>query len=350
LVLLIACANVANLLLSRAAGRQKEIGLRLALGASRRRLIRQLLTESVLLALAGGLLGTIFAIWIKDGILAVSLWGGRGMILEPRLDLRGLGFTFGRSLITGIVFGVAPAWRSTRIDLTPTLKESGRSSSAVHRSILSRGLVVVQVALSLLLLVGAGLFVGTLLNLQRVDPGFNTQNLLLFEVQPGLIGYKDEKLRQVYQQISERLEGVPGVQAVTFSRVPLLSQSSSSSGVFLRESLSATPDSEGRMPQSGESSRPAVRETFLEVMDIPLLYGRTFRPEDNTTAPKVVVVNQTFGNKYFPNQNAVGKRSPRAPPKPDDLEIIGIARDAKYARQRDDVPPTVYASYRQERP
>src|SRR6185369_3257373 len=226
LVLLIACANVANLLLSRAAGRQKEIGLRLALGASRRRLNRPPLTESVLLALVGGLLGTIFAIWIKDGILAVSLWGGRGMTLEPRLDLRVLGFTFGLSLLTGIVFGVAPAWRSTRVDLTPTLKESGRSSTAVHRSLLSRGLVVVQVALSLLLLVGAGLFVRTLVNLQRVDPGFNTQNLLLFETSPGLIGYKDEPLRQIYARLSERIETVPGVQAVTFSRMALLSQGS----------------------------------------------------------------------------------------------------------------------------
>lgn len=350
LVLLIACANVANLLLSRAAGRQKEIGLRLALGASRRRLIRQLLTESVLLAVLGGLLGTIFAVWIKDGILAVSLWGGRGMTLEPRLDFRVLGFTLGLSLLTGIIFGVAPAWRSTRVDLTPTLKDSGRGSSAVHRSLLSRGLVVVQVALSLLLLIGAGLFVRTLLNLQRVDPGFNTQNLLLFEVQPGLIGYKDEKLRLVYQQISERLEAVPGVQAVTFSRVPLLSQSSSSSSVFLREALSATPDSEGRIPPSGESYRHTVRENFLEVMGIPLLYGRTFRPEDNTTSPKVVVVNQTFANKFFPNQNAIGKRFTYDYSKPDELEIIGVARDAKYARQRDDVPPTVYGSFRQERP
>jgi len=350
LVLLIACANVANLLLSRAAGRQKEIGLRLALGASRRRLMRQLLTESVLLALLGGLLGTVFAIWIKDGILAVSLWGGRGMTLEPRLDLRVLGFTFGLSLLTGIIFGVAPAWRSTRVDLTPTLKDSGRGSSAVHRSLLSRGLVVVQVALSLVLLIGAGLFVRTLLNLQRVDPGFNTQNLLLFEVQPGLIGYKDEKLRQVYQQISERLEAVPGVQAVTFSRVPLLSQSSSSSGVFLREALSATPDSEGRIPTSGESYRHTVRENFLEVMGIPLLYGRSFRPEDNATSPKVVVVNQTFANKFFPNQNAIGKRFTYNYLKPDELEIIGVARDAKYARQRDEVPPTAYGSYRQEPP
>src|SRR5262249_35335495 len=163
---------------------------------------------------------------------------------EPRLDFRVLGFTLALSLLTGIVFGVAPAWRSTRVDLTPTLKDSGRGSSAVHRSLLSRGLVVIQMALSLLLLVGAGLFGRTRLNLQRIDPGFNTQNLLLFEVQPALIGYKDDKLQRVYQQISERIEQVPGVQAVTFSRDPLLAQSSSSSGVFLREALAAAPDSE----------------------------------------------------------------------------------------------------------
>jgi predicted permease len=351
LVLLIACANVANLLLSRAAGRQKEIGLRLALGASRSRLMRQLLTESLLLSVCGGVLGIIFAVWIKDGLLAVSLWGGRGMIaLEPQLDWRVLGFTLTLSLLTGIIFGVAPAWRSTRVDLTPSLKDSARASSAIHRSLLSRGLVVFQVALSLLLLVGAGLFVRTLLNLQRVDPGFNTENLLLFEVDPSLIGYKDEKLRQVYTQISERMEAIPGVKAVTFSRMPLLSQGSSSSSVFLREALSATPDSEGRIKPNGEGYRHTVRENFLEAMGIPLLYGRTFRAQDDTNSPKVVVVNQTFANKYFPNQNAIGKRFTFDTAKPDELEIIGICKDAKYTSQRDDVPPTVYGSYRQERP
>ena len=228
-----------------------------------------------MLSVLGGLLGILFAIWIKDGLIAVSLWGGRGMssVLQPRLDWRVLGFTLALSLLTGIIFGLAPAWRTTRVDLTPSLKDSGRGSSAVHRSLLSRGLVVVQVALSLLLLVGAGLFVRTLLNLQRVDPGFNTQNLLLFEVQPALIGYKDEKLRQIYQQISERVEAVPGVQAVTFSRMPLLSYSSSSSSVFLREALSAPPDSEGRIKPTGEGYRHTVRDNFLEVMGIPLLYG-----------------------------------------------------------------------------
>ena len=351
LVLLIACANVANLLLSRATGRQKEIGLRLALGASRSRLMRQLLTESLLLSVLGGILGLIFAVWIKDGILAVSLWGGRGMSsLEPRLDWRVLGFTFTLCMLTGIIFGLAPAWRTTRVEVSPSLKDSGRASSAVHRSLLSRGLVVVQVALSLVLLVGAGLFVRTLLNLQHVDPGFNTQNLLLFEVQPSLIGYKDEKLRQVYEQISQRVESVPGVQTVTFSRMALLSQSNHTSSIFLREALNATPNAEGSIPPSGEAHRHVVRENFLNALGIPLLAGRTLGPQDNANSPKVAVVNQTFANQFFPNQNAIGRRFTYDPKKPDEFEIVGICRDAKYASQRQDVPPTMYSSYLQERP
>lgn len=352
LVLLIACANVANLLLSRAASRQKEIGLRLALGASRRRLIRQLLTESVMLSVIGGGFGILFALWIKNGLLVVSDWGGRGMrALEPQLDWRVLGFTLALSLLTGIVFGLAPAWRTTKLDLTPALKESGRASSATHRSWLSRGLVVVQVALSLLLLVGAGLFVRTLVNLQRVDPGFNTQNLLLFEVFPGLIGYKDDQLRNVYQQISQRVEAVPGVQAVTFSRMALLAQGSSSSSVFLREDLNQTPDSEGRIKPRGDGYRHVVRENFLEAMGIPLLLGRTFTTHDTFNTPRVAVVNQTFVKTFFPNENnPVGKRFTFDPSKPDEIEIIGVAKDAKYTRQRDEVPPTVYSSYQQERP
>jgi len=349
LVLLIACANVANLLLSRAASRQKEIGIRLALGASRWRLIRQLLTESVLLSGLGGLLGILFAIWIKDGLLAVNDWGGRGMrALEPRLDWRVLGFTLALSLLTGIVFGLAPAWRSTKVDLTPALKNSARSSSASSRSLLSRGLVVLQVALSLLLLVGAGLFLRTLVNLQTVDPGFNAKNLLLFSVQPGLIGYKDEKLQQLYQQMSERLEALPGVQAVTFSRMALLAQGSSSRGLFLRSALSGPVDSEGRIKPSGEAYIHQVRENFLDAMGISLLAGRNLRAQDDARSPRVVVVNQTFASKFFPDENPIGKRFAFDPTKPDDIEIVGLAQDAKYARQRDEIPPTAYTSWRQE--
>jgi predicted permease len=349
LVLLIACANVANLLLARATSRQKEIGIRLALGASRWRLIRQLLTESVMLAGVGGVLGILFALWIKDGLLAVGDWGGRGMrALEPQLDWRVLGFTFALSLLTGIVFGLAPAWRATKVDLTPALKDSARASSVASRSLLGRSLVVVQVALSLLLLVGAGLFLRTLINLQRVEPGFNTRNLLLFGVEPGLIGYKDERLAQLYKRLSERLEAVPGVQAVTFSRMTLLSQGASQRSIFLRSALNAAPDAEGRIKDSGGSYIHQVRENFLEAMGIPLLAGRSLRAQDDAKAPKVAVVNQTFANKYFPNENAIGKRFTFDPNKPDEFEVVGLARDAKYTRQRDEIPPTAYLSYQQE--
>jgi predicted permease len=346
LVLLIACANVANLLLARAAARRKEIGVRLALGASRWRLIRQLLTESVMLAGIGGALGILFALWIKDGLLAVSDWGPKA--LEPRLDWRVLGFTLALTMLTGIVFGIVPAWRATKVDLAPSLKDNARGSSAAARSLLSRGLVVTQVKLSLLLLVGAGLFLRTLLNLQFVEPGFDTRNLLLFGVQPGLIGYKDEKLTQLYQQMAERIEAVPGAQAVTFSRMTLLAHGSSSRGVFLRAALSAPPDSEGRIKPSGDGYVHHVRENFLEAMGIPLLAGRSLKPQDDAKAPKVVVVNQTFANKYFPDENPIGKRFTFDTKKPDEIEIVGLARDAKYTRQRDEIPPTVYIPWRQD--
>src|SRR5262249_24023647 len=266
IVLLIACANVANLLLSRAASRQKEISVRLALGASRWRLIRQLLTESVLLAAVGGALGLIFAMWIKDGLLTVSEWGPSA--LEPKLDSRVLGFTLGLSLLTGLVFGLAPAWRATKVDLTPALKDSGRSSSATSRSLLGRGLVVTQVALSLLLLIGAGLFVRTLLNLQRVDPGFNTKNLLMFKVAPGLTGYNGERLAQLYERICERLEALPGSLKVTFSRTPLLADNDADRYVYLRSAFNAAPDADGRIRATGESYILYGRENFLETMKI----------------------------------------------------------------------------------
>ena len=348
LVLLIACANIANLLLSRAASRQKELGVRLALGAGKWRLVRQLLTESVLLSGLGGIMGVLFALWIKDGLLAVSDWGGRGMrAFDPQLDWRVLGFTMALSLATGILFGLAPAWRATKVDLTPTLKDGRHGSSALSRSLLSRGLVVLQVALSLLLLVGAGLFVRTLLNLQRVDPGFNTHNLLLFEIRPGLIGYRDEKLERLYQGLVERLEAVPGVRQVTFSSDSLLSRGSSSRGVYLRSALNAPPDKEGRIKESGEGYINHVRENFLETMEIPLLAGRTLRAQDDARGPKVVIVNQTFARRYFPNENPIGKRFAFGSSKPDEIEIVGLAKDAKYTRQRDEIPPTIYLPWRQ---
>src|SRR2546423_4958162 len=234
LVLLVACANVANLLLARAAGRQKEIAVRLALGAGRWRLVRQLLTESVLLSVIAGALGVLLSLWIKDGLLAVSDWGRSQMTaLSPALDLRVLGLTILLSLLTGLLFGIAPAWRSTRVDLTPALKDSGRGSSAASRSWLSKSLIIAQVAVSLLLLIGAGLLLRTVFNLQKGEAGFNQQNLLVVSVDPGLIGYKNERLVNLYKELFEHIEAVPGVRAVTFSRHPLLAQSRGSRGIYL---------------------------------------------------------------------------------------------------------------------
>ncbi|HKP85376.1 MAG TPA: ABC transporter permease [Blastocatellia bacterium] len=339
-LLLIACANVANLLLARAASRQKEIAVRLAMGATRFRLVRQLLTESVLLAALGGLLGLLFALWIKDALLGVGYWGGQGMsALDPKLDLRVFGFTFGLSLATGILFGIAPALRATKIDLTPSLKDTGRGSSAVSRSMLSRSLIVAQVAMSLVLLVGAGLIIRTLHNLQNVDAGFSRNNLLLFRVDPNLLGYKGERLANLYKQIFERIEAIPGVSSVTFTRNALLSGSSSGRSVYLPGSA------EGSV---GETWLHQVRENYLETMEIPLLSGRSLNPQDDSRAPRVAVVNQAFAERCFPGEDPVGKRFGFDPETRTQVEIVGVAKDTKYASLREDIRPTLYLSWLQE--
>jgi predicted permease len=345
LVLLIACANVANLLLVRASGRRKEIAIRLAVGASRWRLIRQLLTESILLAIIGGAAGILFASWIKGGLLAVSDWSGRGMIgLTPRIDWRVLGFTFGVCVITGLLFGIAPAIRSSQVELTPTLKEAGRTSGGIGRSWLTKSLVVVQVAISVLLLIGAGLLIRTLRNLQHVDVGFNSQNLLLFSIEPGLIGYKKDRLDNLYQNLFSRLEAVPGVEAVTASQHPLLAFSATSTSVFLP---GGAIGADGRPVTAGDTKLLNVRQNFLEAMQIPLLLGRPLSPQDDARAPKVAVVNQTFARKYFNTENAVGKRFNYDDDDPSGIEVVGIAQDAKYTSQRDKTEPTAYIPLRQ---
>src|SRR5262245_46370420 len=233
LVLLVACANVANLLLARASLRGPEIGVRLAVGAGRWRLIRQLLTESVLLASLGGALGVVFAFWGKRALAALA--DRDTSFLPAEIDLsinwRVLAFTVVVSMLTGILFGLAPALRATGLDLATAIKQGRRSTGAVSR--LSQGLVVLQVALSLLLLVGAGLFIRTLYNLQRVNLGFNQENLLLFAVNPLQGGYKDERLRQFYQQLSARLDNLPGVRAATFGAIPLISHYGWNTNVLL---------------------------------------------------------------------------------------------------------------------
>lgn len=339
-VLLIACANVANLLLSRAAVRGPEITLRLAVGAGRRRLIRQLLTESVLLAALGGAVGVLFAVWGKNVLAAMASRDTSFLPpgIEPSLNWRVLLFTTGVSLATGILFGLAPAWRATRHDLTLGLKHGRRSTGAVSR--LSKALVVAQVALSLLLLMGAGLFIRTLHNLQQVDIGFNQDNLLVFALQPGQAGYKDERLVDYYHQLTSRLDAVPGVRSATFGRVPLIAHYSWNTNVLL-------PGETEKTASDHLTNRQMVRENYFSTLEIPLLQGRTFTAHDSANAPKVAIVNQEFGKKFFPNGDVLGKRV-TDPESKSEYEIVGVVKDTKYNSQRDAVEPLLFTPWLQE--
>jgi predicted permease len=342
LVLLIACVNVAGLMLARAAERQKEIAVRLALGAGRLRLLRQLLTESVLLGVAGGTLGLLFAIWGRDLLLNLRVLPGSDLSsFQGGFDWRVLAFTFAVSVLTGLLFGLAPAWRSTRIALAPALKDTGRSSAGYSRSRLTKSLVVAQVSLSLLLLIGAGLFLRTLRNLQGVDPGFNTENLLLFRVDPRLSGYRGEQLANLYQRMFERIEAVPGVRAVTFSRHPLLSSSYGERGVY----VAGNPVDQNNPPHAYIH---IVRANFFETMELSILLGRGLSSRDEANAPRVAVINQELARRLFPGENPVGKRLSFGSGQADEAEVVGLAQDAKYTSLRAEIPPTVYVSWLQE--
>ncbi|HTF37983.1 MAG TPA: ABC transporter permease [Blastocatellia bacterium] len=344
LVLLIACANVANLLLARGATRQKEIAVRLAIGASRWRLVRQLLTESVLLAILGGAAGVLFAYWGKGMLVNLRPWGAAELALDLKLDLRVLGFTLAVSLLTGLLFGLAPALRATRVDLTPALKDNARSVAGGSRSYLTKSLIVAQVAMSLVLLVGAGLFVRTLRNLQNVNVGFNRENLLLFNVEPGLNGYSKPQIAQLYRRLTERLEATPGVRSATVSLIPLLAGYGRTSTISVQGHTSQPGDED-------DAKVNTVGESFFETMEIPLLLGRALNSHDDERASKVAVINQMMARKYFGDENPLGRRFGLGGPETSgQIEIVGVARDAKYTDMRRETEPTAYLPYPQSIP
>jgi predicted permease len=340
LVLLIACANLANLLLARGHQRGPEISVRLALGAGRRRLLRQLLTESLLLATLGGVVGVIFAFWGKSAIVALadSETGLLPSGVELSLNWRVLLFTLAVSVLTGVLFGFVPAWRASRLDLNSTLKQSGRTTGRVSR--LSKGLLVVQVAVSALLLAGAGLFIRTLYNLQHVPLGFNEDNVLLFTLQPEQAGYKDEAVLRFYQQLFERLDHLPEVQSATFARVELIADDNWFNDFLLPGESAATA-------ADHETMRQMVRENYFATMEIPLLRGRGFTAQDDAHAPAVAIINQTFQEKFFPNEEALGKHITLNYHQRD-LEIVGVVANTKYSRQREQNEPLLYTPWQQE--
>ena len=336
LVLLIVCANVANLLLSRATGRQKELSVRLSLGATRGRLIRQLLTESLLLAGLGGALGLLVAYWAK-GLLPTAV--GRAALMDWRV----LAFVLAVTTVTGVLFGIAPALRATGGDVNAALKATSRGVAG-SRSVLGKSLLVAQVAISLVLLVGAGLFLRTLHNLRHVDIGFNPQNLLLFRVQPQLNRYDEKKTVALYKELMDRIGAVPGVRAVALTNPPLLSGSVNSTSLYVQGRVYANPR------DSGEGvHRLVLSPNFFEVMEIPMVRGRTFTAQDSETAPKVVIINETAARKYFSDADPLGRRFGHSVETSGELEIVGVLRDVKYNSVRDAAPPTMYVPYLQTR-
>jgi len=336
LVLLTACVNVANLLLSRGAARRKEIAMRLALGAGRGRLVRQLFTESLLIATLGSLAALPLAMWGKQALLIWRPWGGEPLAMDNAIDVRMLAFCVAAALATGLIFGIAPALRATRSDLTRITRQSTGASST-----LARWLVVAQVSISLVLLVAASLFAVTLRNLHAVEMGFNPNQLLLFRVQPQLNGYRPPDIAALYARLIDRIAAVPGVRSATLSRHGLLGFSHRSSSIRL-DNAPASVD------ESAEFN--VVAANFFDTMEMPLSLGRTFDERDNATAPKVAVVNQRFAAKYFGGQ-AIGHRfwsgGDTAGPA---LEIVGIVRDAKYTDLRSPTQPTAYVPFQQDVP
>jgi predicted permease len=337
IVILVACANLAGLSLARSTARQHEFAVRAALGSGRWRLIRQSLTESLVLALLGGGLGILVALWGKTAISQLLAGSSGGLRYDLALDLTVLAFTFGLSLAAALLAGLLPALRAGRVDPVAGLKS--RTALGNPRLRAGRFLVAAQIALSVLMLAGAGLYVRTLVNLVRVNPGFATENLLLFELSPRAAGLRGAAATAFYERAQGSLDRIPGVRTVALTQYKLLAGFASLGNFF---SLPAHPELRGG--KSPSAHRLDVSESFFATMEIPLILGRGFTSSDTDGSPKVVVVNQTFVRKYFTDENPIGQTLKVGD---DEWRIAGVCRDAKYADIKADAPPTVYFSYRQ---
>jgi len=332
LLLAAACANVANLLLARSAARRREIAVRLALGASRARIVRQLLGESLLLAIAGAALGLALAWWGRDLLLALRPFGNTKVVLDLPLDMRVLAFTTAATLGTALLFGLWPALRATDLDLNTEFQSGGRTLGG-GRSRLGRGVMVVQIALSLVLLVSTGLFMRTLVNLQHVDAGFNRHGLILFRIDAASAGYRTGQFTALHARLQQALEELPGVRAVTFSSTALLSRVRQNKRISVPGHTASTP------PPIVNTN--GVASSFFRAMELPLVIGRDFTALDTGAAPKVAIVNQAFVRQYFDGQNPIGEHVVIASTG-ERIEVIGVSADAKYTELRGGMPPTVY--------
>jgi predicted permease len=327
LVLLIACANIAALLVARAQARRMEIAVRLALGASRTRLVRQLLTESLILAGSGGLCGVAFAVW-GARILLLLMSRGAALLLDIHLNLSVISFAAGISLLTGILFGLAPALGSTRLSLSPELKESpggALTGTRGPRWRLGESLVIAQVAFSLLLVTGAGLFVCTLMNLEHETLGFDPHGVLLFGVNPKQDGYEGPRLISFYERLLQRIRALPGVRTASLSAYTLISGWCNTSSI-------AVEGSQSKPGQGATVWWNLVGPDFLNTMRIHLLLGRGINERDTLASPRVAVVNESLARKFFGNSSPLGRSFTFGSTfNPNDAwEIVGVVEDAKY--------------------
>ena len=324
LVLLIACANVANLLLARSAARQKEIAIRAAMGASRTRVLRQMLTESILLSAIGGIAGLILSIWLTD-VLMSMLPEGAPRLEHIGIDYRVLAFALGVSGLTGVLFGIVPALQASKLDVTSALKEGGRSGEG-HRRTSARSLLLIgEVALSLMLLVGAGLLIKSFLRLQEIRPGFNAHNVLIANLALPYPKYQYEQFEEFFRQLKERLEAAPGVQAAGGSmNLPLNASGYAIGRGFIPEGRPLTVE------ENRDAMFSSITGDYFRALQIPLLSGRTFELRDNADAPKVVIINETIAKRHFGSPaEAIGKRLSIWRDEKFMREIVGVVGDTK---------------------
>jgi len=342
LVLLIACSNVANLLIARAAARQKEIAVRLALGASRGRLIRQLLTESALLSIAGGIAGLGLSILMVNALISFLPRGIEAITLTATPDGTVLAFTAAIAIGVGLIFGLAPALQSTRPQLATTLKDQAGSVVGGTSVGMRKTLVAAQVGLSLLLLIGSGLFIQSLKNLKELRPGFQTKNVVTFAVEPTIGGYNRDRALEYFRQLTERLKVMPGVSNAALAVVPVLADNEWDNGVTV----------EGYTAKQGEAVDPHMQfcsYEFFDTLKVPILTGRAFDQRDDKGAPKVGIVNEKFAKRYFGSANPIGRHVGMGtnPGTKLDIEIVGVAGDTKYESMREEIPYELYVPYRQ---
>jgi predicted permease len=340
LVLLAACANLANLLLARGAANAPEIGVRLALGSSRGRIVRQLLTENVLLAIAGGFAGLVFAWGMMRVLLSFKPPFAIPVMLDLRLDATVLAFTLAVSVITGIVFGLAPALHAVRRDLLPVLKDNGGAGGR-RRSRLSRAFVVAQVALSVLLMIGAGLFLRSLQSVTAADAGFDPTNTVVMTLSPALQGYSEPRGRALYEKLLEQMETLTEVESASLATtVPL--------GLMGGRRLTAI---EGYKPQSGEDMDVfwnAVGPGYFDAMRIRIARGRPFDENDGANAPPVIIVNEEFAKRYWPGIDPLGKRVSANGDRGPFREVVGVVPTGKYNTLGEDPRPFYYIPLWQE--